>query len=116
MEHLPESASLLESAESYARTGWPIIPLVGKVPAVRHWQLFEATPINVRFWFGNRRCNLGLRTGESGYVVIDTDTPEAEAWVLNHCDETPMRAVSGTGSRHRYYRCPPRKEIRNRQG
>src|SRR3712207_4846963 len=68
MEELPESAGPLEHAEHYARMGWPIIPLVGKVPALRRWQLFEATPVNVRFWFGSRRCNLGLRTGESGYV------------------------------------------------
>jgi hypothetical protein len=116
MERLCESNGTLEWAEAYARMGWPIIPLVGKVPAVCRWPLFEASPVSIRFWFGNRRCNLGLRTGDSGYLVIDTDTPEAEEWVLNHCDETPMRAVSGSGSRHRYYRCPPRKEIRNRQG
>lgn len=116
MERSPEIAGILESAEGCARMGWPIIPLVGKVPAVRHWQLFQSTPVNLRFWFGNRRCNLGLRTGESGYLVLDTDTPEAEEWVQDHCDETPMRAVSGSGSHHRYYRCPPRKEIRNRQG
>ncbi len=116
MESLPESAGTLEWAESYARRGWPIIPLVGKVPAVRRWQLFEATRVNVRYWFGNRRSNIGLRTGVSGYVVVDTDTPEADRWVRDHLPGTPMRAVSGMGSVHRYYRCPTSPEIRNRQG
>src|SRR4051812_8644422 len=116
METLPETTGSLTWAETYARLGWPIIPLVGKVPAVRKWQLFEATPVNVRYWFGPRRCNIGLRTGDSGYVVVDTDTPAAEAWVLGHLPESPMRARSGGGSTHRYYAVPPEQEIRNRQG
>jgi Bifunctional DNA primase/polymerase, N-terminal len=116
MESLPETAGTLEWAQTYARMGWPIIPLVGKVPAVRDWQRFEPTAVNRRYWFGTRRSNVGLRTGVSGYVVVDTDTPAAEAWVRDHLPETPMRARSGGGSVHRYYRSPADREIRNRQG
>jgi hypothetical protein len=116
MERLTETTGTLEAACEYAQLRLPVIPLVGKVPAVRNWQRFETTPANLKYWFGSRRANLGLRTGESGYLVIDTDSPEAEEWVTAHCAETPMQSVSGTGSRHRYYRCPERQEIRNRQG
>jgi hypothetical protein len=116
MERLPATTVLLEWADDYAREGLPIIPLRGKVPAVTNWQRFVPTPVSVRFWFGTKRCNVGLRTGESNYVVIDTDTPEAEEWVVSHCAESPMQSLSGSGSRHRYYRCPPREEIRNHQG
>ena len=116
MERLPDSTGTLEVAQAYARRGWPIVPLVGKVPAVRNWQAFAATPLNVRYWFGTRRCNVGLRTGESGYIVVDTDTPAAEEWVRSHLPETPMVALSGNGSTHRYFATPPRKEIRNKQG
>lgn len=116
MEVLSETIGPLAWAERYARLRWPIIPLAGKVPAVRRWQLFEATPVNVRYWFGKRRCNIGLRTGESGYVVVDTDTDKAESWARAHLSETPMQAVSGGDSRHRYYRTPPNREIRNSQG
>jgi len=49
-------------------------------------------------------------------VVIDTDSDAAEAWVRAPCAETPLRAVSGSGSLHRYYRRPGGVEIRNRQG
>src|SRR5207248_2438410 len=45
-----------------------------------------------------------------------TDTDESEQWVIEHLPETPMRAVSGDGSTHRYYQTPPKKEIRNKQG
>jgi hypothetical protein len=117
METSPDTAGTFEAAQAYARRGWPIIPLAGKVPAVRNWQMFEATAVNVRYWFGSRRCNVGLRTGgESGYIVVDTDSAAAEAWVLAHLPETPMIALSGNGSTHRYYSTPPKKKIRNKQG
>jgi Bifunctional DNA primase/polymerase, N-terminal len=121
MEQLPDRPELFGWAEEYARLGLPIIPLVGKRPAIRDWQLFQTTPVNLRYWFGVRGCNVGLRTGEDvggrgGYVVVDTDTTEAEEWVVNHLPESPMQALSGNGSRHRFYGTPPRKEIRNRQG
>jgi hypothetical protein len=118
METRPdESHDLLTAARAYATLGLPIIPLRGKVPAVTAWQHFIANAVNVNLWFSpDRRANIGLRTGESGYIVIDTDTEEAERWVRAHLPESPMRALSGNGSTHRYYQRPPRKEIRNRQG
>lgn len=116
MEQLPDTTDVLEAANYYAKLGLPVIPLKGKVPAVRQWQQFVANAVNLRFWMGSRRCNVGLRTGESGYVVVDTDSEEAERWVREHLPETPLRARSGGGSTHRYYASPPRKEIRNAQG
>jgi hypothetical protein len=117
VEHLsPDSTDLATAAEAYARLDLPIIPLAGKIPAVRQWQQFVANAVNLRLWVGERRCNVGLRTGESGYVVVDTDTEEAERWVREHLPETPLKARSGGGSTHRYYAAPPRKEIRNAQG
>lgn len=47
--------------------------------------------------------------------MIDTDTPQAEAWVQAHCPATPMRVLTGSGSRHRYYREPARKLVGNKQ-
>jgi hypothetical protein len=117
MDKLPDTSGILQAAREYAALGLPIIPLNGKVPAVRDWQRFVADAVNVTLWFSPARgANIGLRTGESGYVVIDTDTEEAEAWVRAHCTATPMTARSGAGSLHRYYANPARKEVRNRQG
>jgi len=112
----PRDLIILEAAQGYAAEGKPIIPLNGKAPAVKDWQHFVANATNVLLFFGEKGCNIGLRTGESGYIVVDTDNERAEAWAAAHLPETPMMALSGSGSKHRYYERPPRKEIRNRQG
>lgn len=116
MDRLRDTTGIYMAAEHYARLGLPIIPLRGKVPAIRRWQEYFANAVNVRFWFGTKGCNIGLRTGESGYIVLDTDTPDAEQWVKTHCEESPMQVLTGRGARHHYYGRPPDEEIRNRQG
>jgi hypothetical protein len=116
MEKLHEHTDLLASARHYCELGLPIIALKGKIPAAEGWQQFEATPANVDYWFGKIQANIGLRTGiDSGYLVVDVDTPEAEEWVRTHLPMSPMRAISGAGSTHSYFGVPPRKEIRNKQ-
>ena len=111
-----ETLDIYEAAKEYAQRGWPIIPLRGKAPAVRGWQQWVADEANVLLWFGRRGANIGLRPADAGYTVVDTDTAEADAWVRSHLPETPMTVCTGSGSTHRYYAAPPRKEIRNRQG
>lgn len=115
MQLLHPSTDIVEAAQQYIKLGLPIIPLRGKTPAISQWQLFTANAVNLRFWFGNKRCNIGLRTGESGYVVVDTDTDAAEEWARTRLSVTPVMARSGSGSIHRYFQTPPRKAIRNRQ-
>lgn len=115
METVRTITEILPAAKAYAALRLPIIPLNGKAPAVKEWQKFVADEVAILFWFGVRRCNIGLRTGESGYVVIDTDTEQADQWTKDHCVETPVMVRSGGGSLHRYYQNPPRKEVRNRQ-
>jgi Bifunctional DNA primase/polymerase, N-terminal len=111
-----DKPDILEAARGYAGLGLPIIPLSGKVPAIKGWQQFVANEVNLRLYFGDQGCNVGLRTGESGYLVVDTDTDEAEEWVKTHLPESPMRARSGSGSLHSYFEAPPKKEVRNKQG
>jgi hypothetical protein len=107
---------ILDAAREYVGRGWPIIPLVGKAPAVAGWQSWTADEASALLLFGMRRCGVGLRTGESGFVVVDTDTDEAEAWAAKRLPDTPMKVRTGGGSLHRYYGAPPRKEVRNKQG
>jgi hypothetical protein len=111
-----ETPDIHEAARRYAERGWPIIPLRGKAPAVKGWQTWVADEAGLLLWFGQRGCNVGLRPADAGYVVVDTDTEEADAWVRAHLPLTPMMVRTGSGSTHRYFAAPPRKEIRNRQG
>src|SRR5262249_4613209 len=92
---------ILERALDYWGMGLPIIPLHGKIPAIRDWQRFERSAVSLRFWFGNRRCNIGLVTGE--YVVIDSDTPEAEEGIAEREIDSPSMVRSGGGGLHRYF-------------
>jgi Bifunctional DNA primase/polymerase, N-terminal len=113
MERPPDSAGILDAARDYWKRGLPIIPLRGKVPAISGWQGFERTAVSLRFWFGTKRCNVGLVTG--AYVVIDSDTKEAEAWIKQHGIDSPMLVRSGGGGLHRYFDGRG-LGVRNRQG
>ena len=60
-------------------------------------------------WFGTpkgRERNVGIVTGQvSGIIAIDTDSPEAEAWAVEHLPKTPMMTKTAKGF-HRFYRHP----------
>jgi Bifunctional DNA primase/polymerase, N-terminal len=113
MEKPPDSTGTLDAARGYWKRGLPIIPLRGKVPAISGWQGFERTAVSLRFWFGTKRCNVGLVTGE--YVVIDSDTTEAEAWIKTRGIDSPMLVRSGGGGLHGYFDGRG-LGVRNRQG
>ncbi len=90
---------LPDAAFAYGRMGLPIIPLAGKVPALREWQFFAANEVNLCLWWGKRHWDIGLRTGrDSSFTVVDTDTEQAENWVRTHVSETPMTARSAAGA------------------
>ena len=113
-----DTSSLLEAARWLRDArGFSVIPLdhpdapiasesdqVGKRPTAP-WKLFQeahATDDNLRTWFGNGTPrNLGIVTGQiSGVVVVDTDSPEAEAWATAHLPVTPA-----PGHRHSCVPC-----------
>ncbi len=125
MLHVPESThlSLLrETAHDYLALGWSIIPLVGKLPALRSWKEFQARlPIacEVANWFNSKQPPTGLAivTGRlSGLVVVDCDTVEdADYWKVSF-PNTPLVVETGGGGFHFYYRMPAAAEVRNRSG
>lgn len=75
---------------------FPIKP-GSKEPACRSWDDF--------------RCDRDVAAGFQSYGVqlttwfgvIDTDSPENEAWVQEHCPRTPFQVQTARGL-HRYYR------------
>jgi putative DNA primase/helicase len=92
--------------------GLCVIPLKpGSKEADASWTPYQSarpTEAEYQAWFGNGvRRNAGIVTGQvSGVVVVESDSPEAEAWCAAHLPPTPMMTRSARGL-HRYYLRPP---------
>lgn len=67
-----------------------------KVPACASWDDYKATRAEAAAW-----TNYGVALGELG--VVDSDSPEIEAWVAAHVPDTPFKVRTARGV-HRYYR------------
>src|SRR5712692_10525513 len=71
---------LVEFAVSYARNGWPVFPLAGKIPYKESQGYKDATLDEQQihtWWTTHPTANIGLATGErSGIIVLDIDPPE----------------------------------------
>lgn len=82
---------------------WSVLPNGEWKP----YQKRRPTEAELKAWFGNGvRRNAAVVLGKvSGVVVIESDTPEAEAWCAANLPPTPMATRSGRGV-HRYYRIP----------
>src|SRR5947207_155439 len=111
MEKISDNLSRLDQALGYLRMELPIIPLVGKRPAVKDWQRFALTRVHACYFFGSRTCNIGMRTG--AYIVIDVDTEEAMQWVNGKNIDSPMKVRTGSGNLHIYLGSPRNVAIRN---
>lgn len=115
--------SLQREAHDYLGRGWSIIPLVGKLPALRSWKEFQSrrpTAGEVANWFNSNLrspTGLGIVTGRlSGLVVVDCDTiDDAYYWKANF-PGTPLAVETGGGGIHFYYHTPAESEVRNRAG
>lgn len=68
-----------------------------KEPACKSWDDYACTSDDAA-----KFTNYGVRLS-TNYGVIDTDSPESEAWVQAHCPHTPF-IVEGARGLHRYYR------------
>jgi hypothetical protein len=98
-------------ARRYASMGLCIIPLKprSKQPD-GSWERFQhthPTDADLARWFrpGTDR-NAAIALGKvSSVIVVDTDTPEAEAWVATNLPPTAMMTQTRHGY-HRFYRYP----------
>ncbi len=74
------AALLVDAALTYARNGWPIFPLHGKIPFKDSQGYKDATTNEKQihtWWSQHPTANIGLATGErSGIIVLDIDPPE----------------------------------------
>ena len=84
----------------------PMTPQAFKLPRFSGWQekAKNASDVDLKAW-EESGFNLGLSLGPSDLVVVDTDTPDTEAWASQHLPSTPWKTKTSKGW-HRYYRLP----------
>jgi len=108
-----------EHAVEYARHGWAVFPLRGKVPAITGGRgvLDATTDVHQveAWWYGHYRgANIGARVPQN-MIVVDIDPRHGGDVSLTQlqCENGPLpetlTTVSGRGDggRHLFYRRPP---------
>lgn len=105
----------LEAALWYCTSmQWPVMPVDregSKKPCVK-WKPYQTerpTPEIIEQWWSKfPAANVGLITGElAGCFVVETDSPEASAWLLDqNLPPGPVAESSQEFKRHYYFRHP----------
>jgi hypothetical protein len=119
-------STMLRAALSYPTRSVPVFPCEpsGKRPLTKNG-FWEATTDErlIRGWWGRwPRANVGVPTGRaSGLLVLDVDRSDGLESIaelelaLGQAPKT-LRARTGGGGEHLFFRYPENKEIRNSQG
>jgi hypothetical protein len=79
-------SSLCEAALQYARRGWRVFPLEGKVPKIKEWQhRCSNDESQIKAWWNDYpNANVGLATGAvSGFFVVDIDGESGKLTLLD---------------------------------
>jgi hypothetical protein len=114
---MSDSASIVPQALAYARRGWPVFPCRPgeKAPATPHGFYDAATdePTITAWWAQRPRCNVAVRTGPPGPIVIDVDPRHGGDATLARLEgelgplptDAPRVATPGGGV-HVYFHAP----------
>ena len=77
----------------------------------KQYQEHRTTTDDLSHWFTtDRNAGIVLGATSNDVVVVESDTPEAEAWCAANLPRTPMATQSARGF-HRYYRRPAIDQI-----
>lgn len=94
-----------EAVAIHELTGAGIVPLKGKVAALKDWrEKAKRSPQAIRDSLGNQWVTGAGVLLEATHCVVDTDTPEAEQWARENLPATlTVKTLKGY---HRYYTVP----------
>src|SRR5262245_27268533 len=76
MKRAEERRNMLEAALKYAKDGYAVLPLKGKLPLTKHGYKDASRDVaQIAKWWGKHPdANIGIATGDrSGLVVLDID-------------------------------------------
>ena len=117
--------SPLQAALTYASAGWGVLPVAGKQPLTRHGvhdASIEQRQI-MSWWRRWPDANVGIATGAiSGLTVVDVDLDRGGRESLEslrtsgHRLPSTLRAETGGGGFHLYYRQPSGVAVPNTAG
>ena len=108
----------IEIAQSLSDQGFHVIPLNGKKSLIK-WEEFQRrapTEEEIAAWWARwPNANIGIITGIT-HVILDADTPEAEAYMLSGAITRTPWTVKTPRGRHYYYRINPSLTLTNSAG
>lgn len=116
-----------EAALAYARRGWHVLPVRGKVPCCAHG-VHDATTSEaiIRDWWSTwPSAGVAIACGPSGLVVIDCDVKSGVDGISNwlaFCKSNgiephgTMSATTPSGGKHFIFKAPPGVEIGRKIG
>lgn len=82
-----------------------ILQPMSKRPLKARWQEIEETHDSIRHALRSLpHANIGIHTGQSKVAVADCDAPEAEQWVRENLNFSPMTQRTPSGNLHVFFR------------